>query len=123
MNVLDIYNDIGSYSEALGASGHRQIQLLLEKLLTDIKQGMAAMKNNDISKKCKCISSANNIVSYLRDCLNFEADPNLATKLDKIYGHLEDQLFIANAKNLDSALNDCLTIATNIKNWWDHVPA
>ncbi|MGQ3891074.1 flagellar export chaperone FliS [Legionella sp. CNM-4043-24] len=123
MNRLDIYNEIGAYSEVLGAPGHRQIQMLLEKLLSDINQSLTAMKNNNITIKCKCLASAGSIVSYLRDCLNFDADPVLSEKLDNIYEHLEKQLFTANAKNNLEALQECQTIAVNIKTWWDHVVA
>ena len=123
MNHLDIYNEIGAYSEVLGATDHRQIQMLLEKLVSDLKQSRTALENNNITIKCKCLSSADNIVAYLRDCLNFDADPVLSEKLDKIYEHLVKQLFISNSKNSQESLQECQTIATNIKTWWDHVSA
>ncbi len=119
MNGLDIYSSIGTFSEVLGASGHRQIQMLFTNLLTRINQANLAIDNNDIIKKCASISAANDIVIYLRECLNFSADKTLATRLDKIYAHLEKQLFTANASNDKPALENCKEVITNLKTWWD----
>jgi flagellar protein FliS len=123
MNRINIYNEIGETSEVLGAPSHRQVQLLLEKLVNDIKQSMVALELNNITKKCKHVSSANNIVIYLQECLNFEADAALSVKLNGIYSHLGKQLFNANSKNDVEAFQECQTIATNIKTWWDNVVA
>lgn len=118
MNGLEIYSNIGAFSEVLGASGHRQIQMLLDKLLVRVHQASLAIDNNDVSKKCTSLSAANDIVVYLRDCLNFSADKALATRLDKIYAHLEKQLFTANASNSKPPLENCSEIINNLKTWW-----
>lgn len=119
MNGLDIYNSIGAFSEVLGASGHRQIQMLFANLLTRIDQASLAIDNNNIVKKCSSISAANDIVIYLRECLNFSVDKTLATRLDRIYAHLEKQLFAANASNSKPSLDNCREIINNLKTWWD----
>ena len=121
MNGLEIYNNIGIYSEALGASRHRQIQMLLEKLLSQLNIAISAIENKQIPEKCKRISSANDIVVYLRDCLNFEDTSSIAARLDAIYQHLEKQLFFANASSSVVLLNECITIVNNVKTWWDNV--
>ena len=123
MNHLETYSDIGTYSEVLGASPFRQIQLLLEKLASSVNQASIAMNDKNISKKCQCIVNANDIVSYLRDCLDFSTEDSVAPRLDAIYAHLEKQLFIANSANSQAALDECATIITNIKTWWDNVGA
>lgn len=116
---LEIYSNIGAFSEVMGASGHRQIQMLFDKLLSRLNQANLAIDNNDIPKKCTSLSAANDIVIYLRECLDFSADKSLATRLDKIYAHLEKQLFIVNASNNKPALENCLEITSNLKTWWD----
>lgn len=121
MNHLETYNDIGTYSEVLGASPFRQIQLLLEKLADSVAQANIALNHKDIVKKCQLIVKANDIVSYLRDCLDFSAADNLAYRLDAIYAHLEKQLFLANSANDLKALAECSIIINNIKTWWDNV--
>lgn len=121
MNMIETYSDIGAYSEVLGASRYRQIQLLLEKVVTELKIAIIALEENNIAKKCESISKANDIVLYLRECLDFSADKTLATRLDAIYGHAIKLLFNANAKNNADALAESLTIMTNVNSWWNHV--
>ncbi len=116
-----VYSEIGAYSEVLGASSHRQIQMLLEKLLSQLNVAIAAIENNQTVEKCKRISSANNIVNYLRDCLNFEDKSSIAQRLDAIYAHLEKQLFFANAGSDPAILRKCIVIVNNVKTWWDNV--
>ena len=123
MNKLKTYSDIAEYSEVLGASQYRLIQLLIARLIKDINQAKIAIEANDIPKKCRCISSAGNITSYLRECLNLKAHDTLPKKLDGIYEHLEYKLFIANSKNSIDTLSECLVIADNIKAWWEKVNA
>lgn len=121
MNMLETYSDIGAYSEVLGASQYRQIQLLLEKAVTELKIAIIALEEKNIAKKCESISKANDIVLYLRECLDFSADKSLATRLDGIYGHVIKLLFKANAKNNPEALAESLTVMTNVNSWWNHV--
>ena len=121
MNGLEMYNEVGVYSEVLGASSQRQIQMLLERLLTQLSVAMSAIEREEINEKCKQISRANSIVMYLRDCLNPSDKSSIALRLDAIYGHLEAQLFLANARNDAAILQQCITIVSNIKSWWDNV--
>ncbi len=121
MNTLNVYNEIGVYSEVLGASSHRQIQMLLEKVVTQLTLAISAIEKNQVPEKCKLISSANNIVLYMQDCLNFKDTSSIALRLDAIYDHLEKQLFIANARNNPVILHQCITIVNNILTWWNNV--
>lgn len=119
--MLETYSDIGAYSEILGASRYRQIQLLLEKVITELKSAITALEEKNIDKKCTSISKSNDIVLYLRECLDFSADKALATRLDGIYGHVIKLLFNANAKNNADALTESLEIMTNVSTWWNNV--
>jgi len=121
MNGLNMYNEVSVYSEVLGASSHRQIQLLLDKLASQLHLAITAIENKQIPEKCKRISSANSIVMYLQDCLNFNDTSSIALKLSAIYAHLEKQLFIANAKSDPVILRECIVIVNNIQTWWNHV--
>lgn len=123
MSGVHVYNNIGVYSEALGANSHRQIQMLLEKVLTQMTIAISAIEQKQIPEKCKRISSANTIIVYLRECLNLEVKSPIAAKLDAIYTHLEKQLFYANLNSSIDHINECITIVKNIKTWWDNVAA
>lgn len=121
MSNVKMYQDIGAYSEVLGSSSCQQIHLLMTRVKTDLKGAIGALEYNDIATKCKCISSANAIVSYLRDCLNFDAEGDIAPRLEGIYSHLEKQLFLANAENRVDVLQQCLVIMENVHVWWRQI--
>ncbi|MFI4919792.1 MAG: flagellar export chaperone FliS [Legionellales bacterium] len=132
-----MYQEIGKYSEALGASSHKQIDLILAKAKTDIRGAIQAIEQQDILTKCKLISNANSIVVYLQSCVRTEAvgsevEGELAQRLNGVFGHLEEQLLKANIssslKNLRAGdqsstkiLKECDQIIVNIHAWWEKV--
>ncbi len=121
MTGLNMYNEVGVYSEVLGANSHRQIQLLLDKTVSQLRLAIIAIDNQEIPEKCRRISSANSIVMYLQDCLNFNDTSSIALRLSAIYDHLEKQLFLANAGSDPAILNQCIIILNNIQTWWNNV--
>jgi len=122
-NHIKMYQDVGNYSHILGASPYQQIEILFEKALKDIRLAIKGMQENKPNIKGIGIVSADNIVCYLRECLNLEQGGELALKLDKIYAHLTQELFFANAENNPQKLEACLLILTNLKTWWEKVDA
>jgi flagellar protein FliS len=118
MNNVQIYQDVSLYSEVLGASSKVHIQLLLDKSIGLINRAAIALEEGAIAQKCRLISQANDIVLYLQDCLNHHAEPEYAAKLQQLYQHIEQQLFIANSKNDAVALQICETMLENLALWW-----
>ena len=123
MNYLETYKDISISSEAMGATPYQQIKLLLNKLHEDLKIAKVAIEENNTPIKCKKLSSAGDIISYLRDCLNKDAGAELTTRLEGIYLNLEQLLFWANAQNDLAKLNQMDIIVNNLITWWDRVEA
>ncbi|WP_133128876.1 flagellar export chaperone FliS [Legionella nagasakiensis] len=122
MHSVQAYQDVAMYSEVLGASGHRQIQLLFNKLSADVETASKALEQQDIKKKCEAISKAHHIVVFLRGLLAEEEQgrSELEKRLDGIYGYLEAQLFVANNKNDAAALQRCREIINHLNSWWDN---
>lgn len=121
MHYKDTYKEISLTSEVLGASPWKQIQLLLDKMKRCIKEACTAIRNKNIEIKVENITRAHDIVIYLRDCLDFEANRELSDKLDGIYRHLGHLLFQANAQNDTLSLEEALQIMDNLLNWWSKV--
>lgn len=121
MNHVKMYQDVGLYSEVLGASNYKQIELLIAKAKSCLHAAADAIENQDNPSKCKHLSRANDIVCYLRDCLSFDVEGDIAHRLDGIYAHLEKQIFWANAENSVEKLRGCEAIIVNIQTWWEKV--
>jgi flagellar secretion chaperone FliS len=121
MNKADIYSEIDQYSEVLGASPHRLIEMLIDKSLVHISRASLAIKTKQSLQKRTSICKANDIIIYLRDCLDTSVDPMLVKRIEGIYTQVEKQLFRANCTDDLAALEECTTIMNNIKLWWKNV--
>lgn len=123
MNHLHIYQDIGTSTEVLGSSQIKHISLLFERLQQNIPSAIEAINNNQLSLKCKKIANSNDIIDYFLDCLDFDADPTMATRLQGIYQHIQKLLFWANAKNDIAQLKEAKIIIDNLNQWWTKTTA
>ncbi len=123
MSFINIYKDVSQTSEVLGASPWQQIKLLLDKLKECIVSAQSATQEGDIKLKCEKMLRAEDITSYLQSCLNLKVDTDLTTRLDGIYGHLQQLLFQANATNEPKHYDEALEITNNLIKWWKNVQA
>jgi len=118
-----VYSEIEVSSEALTASRHRLVQMLLEKCLQQIESAKKAILNNDIQKRHHTISKSTEIISYLRICLNFQDKQakEMVQLLDSLYEFLEKNLLYATLKSDVVYLDQAREVLQNIKTGWDGV--
>ena len=94
---------------ARAANSYRQVDLdsapkseimmrLFARCLADIAAGRAAIAARNIAGKARALDHATQIVVELRAALDHKAAPDLASRLDSLYGYVQDQLSAANAK-------------------------
>lgn len=136
MSQLDMYQEVGQFSEVLGASSHRQMELLITKAISRIRGAMGAIEQQDIPTKCEGIAKVITIVAYLRSCLVFDAEStvegDLARRLESVFIHLDTQLVKANIisdiqtlrtdpQSGIAILKECELIMNNIHAWWKQV--
>lgn len=117
------YLDIELSTEVESASSHRLIQLLIDKCMQHLLNAKNATIANDLKHKNYAITRANNIVGYLRACLNLENDTTkeLATQLDELYAFMENRLLYATLKNQSEYLEQAEIVLSNIKAGWDGI--
>ena len=123
MSSSKLYSEVEISSEVLTASGHRQVQMLMEKCLREITEAKTAIKDANIQKKNKAIASAADIVSYLRVCLNFEDQraETLAAQLDSLYAFMTKNFLQATLYQDQAYLDQAQTVLLNIKEGWDGI--
>jgi flagellar secretion chaperone FliS len=94
---------------ARAASSYRRVDLdsapkseimmrLFARCLDDINAARTAIAAKDIHAKAKSLDHAIQIVVELRAALDHKAAPDLAARLDGLYGFVVDQLTLANVK-------------------------
>ena len=122
-SAVNQYQSIGNQSEAMDASPHRLIQMLMEGALDRIAIAKGAMQQQDVELKGERISSAISIVEGLRASLNKDAGGEISANLDNMYEYMARRLMEANLKNDVDMLDEVADLMRKIKSGWDEIPA
>lgn len=122
-SAVNQYQSIGNQSEAMDASPHRLIQMLMEGALDRIAIAKGAMQQQDVELKGERISSAISIMEGLRASLNKDAGGEISANLDNMYEYMARRLMEANLKNDVEMLDEVADLMRKIKSGWDEIPA
>ncbi|MDR3476565.1 MAG: flagellar export chaperone FliS [Gammaproteobacteria bacterium] len=117
------YSNIELSTEIMSASGHRQIQLLIDKCLQHLQAAKIYIQEKQLTKKHEAIAKALDILIYMRSILNFKDQEAVAlsTLLNTIYAASEKSVTLANLKNDVSYLDHVETALSQIKSGWDTI--
>ncbi|HJE69378.1 flagellar export chaperone FliS [Pseudomonas oryzihabitans] len=124
MNALKAmrqYQTVDTDAQALGATPHRLIQMLMEGGLTRIAQARGAIERGWTAEKGELIGKAVGIVGGLRNGLDFEKGGELAQNLDRLYDYMIAKLTEANVHNDLARLDEVATLLREIKSGWDAI--
>ncbi|SEP28378.1 flagellar export chaperone FliS [Pseudomonas sp. Snoq117.2] len=124
MNALKAmrqYQTVDTDAQALGATPHRLIQMLMEGGLTRIAQARGAIERGWTAEKGELIGKAVGIVGGLRNGLDFEKGGELALNLDRLYDYMIAKLTEANVHNDLTRLDEVATLLREIKSGWDAI--
>ncbi len=124
MNALTAmrqYKSVNTQVQALDASPHRLIQMLLEGGLARLAQARGAMERGDVGKKGELIGQAISIIGGLREGLNLELGGEIAANLDKLYEFMAMRLLEANLHNDLTAIEEVSGMLRNVKAGWDAI--
>jgi flagellar protein FliS len=124
MNALTAmrqYKSVNTQVQAVDASPHRLIQMLLEGGLTRLAQARGAMERGDVGKKGELIGQAISIIGGLREGLNLELGGEIAVNLDKLYEYMAMRLLAANLHNDLAAMEEVSGLLRNVKAGWDAI--
>ncbi len=118
-----IYRDIEIDTEAMTASPHRLIQMLVDECLQEIQSSKLFILNKDIKQKHRAIAKANAIVDYLQLCLNTEDEKSqeLSSQLSLLYAFIKKNLMFATLEHNVEYLDKAHHVLSNIKEGWDGI--
>lgn len=118
-NMSSVYRQIDIETGVSGASAHQLITLLFNGALESIAKAKGGIINRQIEAKCAAIGKAVRIVDEgLKASLNMSAGGDLAEHLNALYGYITARLTVANLRNDVSALDECTTLLTPIRDAW-----
>jgi flagellar protein FliS len=118
-NFANAYANVGIETSVNSASAHRLIELLFNGFVDAVGLARAAMRAKQIEQKGKAITRAARIVEEgLKAGLNMEEGGRLAEDLSLLYAYVGVRLTVANLRNDESALDECLRLINPLREAW-----
>ena len=121
MAALKQYQTVNTQAQAMEASPHRLIQMLMEGGLTRLAQARGAMERDQTALKGELIGKTIGIIGGLREGLNLEQGGEVAANLDSLYEYMVSRLLEANLKNEAAPLDEVAGLLRNVKTGWDAI--
>ncbi|TBU93895.1 flagellar export chaperone FliS [Phytopseudomonas dryadis] len=115
------YQSVNTQAQAVDASPHRLIQMLMEGGLTRLAQARGAMEREQYALKGELIGKAIGIIGGLRAGLDLQQGGELAENLDNLYDYMVRRLSEANLKNSAEPLDEVAGLLRNVKTGWDAI--
>jgi flagellar protein FliS len=118
---IQTYQTTSVRSEIEGASPHRLVQLMMERVLTKIRLAGQFMENGSISEKGLHIGDAISLIDGLQVSLNHKPDAELAGNFDALYDYMKRRLLEANLRNDAATLEEVSGLMRELKSAWDAI--
>ena len=113
------YRQVGAETGVAGASPHRLIEMLFDGFMDALAQARGAMRSGQLEAKGRAIGRAVRIVDEgLRASLDLEAGGSLAQDLHDLYGYLTMRLTLANVRNDEAGLDECVRLVQPLREAW-----
>lgn len=113
------YARVGVETSVHAASAHKLIELLFNGFMDQITIARGALRARQIETKGKAISRAALIIEEgLKAGLDLDAGGKLASDLDALYAYVTLRLTVANIRNDESALDECVNLINPLREAW-----
>jgi flagellar protein FliS len=117
------YNGQYQHNQIMTASPGQLLLLTYRGILRFLSEAAEAMEREDLYAQSTAIVKAQDLLRYLADTLNYEADPLLAGNLERIYRYLMNRLTRANVKNDREALQEVIQLLVECQSAWEEAEA
>jgi flagellar protein FliS len=116
------YQQVGVQTMVASASPHGLVALLFDGFIATVHRAKGAMRRRDIADKGQAIGDALQIIDEgLKSGLNLKGGGRLATDLSDLYAYICLRLTQANLHNDESALDECLTLISPLREAWQAI--
>lgn len=117
-----VYRDVGASTALDGASPHKLVSLLYAALASQLAGARGALARRDVAEKGRAISHAVRIIEEgLRAPLDMQAGGTLAANLSDLYTYMVQRLTMANLKNDDELLAECMRLVATLHESWNDI--
>lgn len=121
--MISNYNGYQAYQKNKyeTASPHRLITMLYDGAIRFMNQSIANVQAQDIEATNLSLNRAQDILTELIACLNFEQGKEIAANLNDIYRYTIDLLIQANIQKKVEPIEEAITIIKDIREAWQAI--
>ena len=120
--AIDAYAQVGVETGVASADPHRLVLMLFDGALAAISSAKLALSRGEIAAKGMAITKAIAIVDGgLKASLDDKAGGELAQRLSGLYDYMLRQLFVANLRGDDAALDEVARLLTELRGAWAQI--
>lgn len=95
--------------------------MLYDRLVTDLRVAVEAIKNNDIEKRCAQINHALLVLGCLEGQVDPEHGGDTAARLTHFYGLVRSQCVLAQTQNASEILEKQIELILEVRQAWQQV--
>jgi len=120
--LAQAYRQVSVETSIGSASPYRLVEMLFDGYMEALAQARGAMQLKQIEAKGKAISRAARIVDEgLKAGLNLTDGGNLAADLRDLYEYVSMRLVLANVRNDENILDECVRLIEPLRQAWKDI--
>ena len=120
--LAQAYRQVSVETSIGSASPYRLVEMLFDGYMEALAQARGAMQLKQIEAKGKAISRAARIVDEgLKAGLNLTDGGNLAADLRDLYEYVSMRLVLANVRNDETILDECVRLIEPLRQAWKDI--
>ena len=105
-------------SSVSGASTIGMVIALYDRLSRDFRNAAAALRANDIEKRCSALNHATVILAHLDNWIDRENGGDLASNLTSFYSYLRSKMLEASIQQSASLLEAQIQLISQVRSAW-----
>lgn len=121
-NAAGAYRQVHVSTGVDVASPHQLVAMLYDGLISALAEARNAMQGGNVEGKGRAIGRAVRIVDEgLNAPLDMSAGGSLAFELRDLYRYMSHRLTLANVRNDDDAIAECIKLAEVLRDGWNAI--
>lgn len=120
---LKAYKKVDIESSIMSSEPHQIILMMFDGAIQSLAVAKGAIERKDFELKSQSVTKFINIVSALRNSLDFDAEPVVSKRFDDLYVYCLDVINDINLSMDASRTDEIIELLKPLRNAWSEMPA